>query len=351
MPPIVKKAFRASVAALALVALAAIIYFGWHQIGDAATLHRTWNLGWLCAALMCQLLVYLCIAGMFKLSLRSADTPPAFGFLLYCAFAFLFANRSLPGPAVIGVATLVYLMRGKRIPSIDAQAVAGAFYFSDYAGFFTLIAAVSVPLFVGQPNHAVTIAYVVAIAIIGASAVFAVFVFVVPELPIRIVASVASFSAHLVGRPELVGTWNVFVRESITGLHSKIVAAASSPERLAGYFLLSLVMHLAEVSTVVFGARAAGISLAFDAAAASYVGGNLASIVSVLPGAVGFYEAGMIGTMHVLGHLSLGDCAVCTLTYRVLSFWAPLPVVGSLLLKVSREGLHGASKQDNVSRT
>jgi uncharacterized membrane protein YbhN (UPF0104 family) len=107
---------------------------------------------------------------------------------------------------------------------------------------------------------------------------------------------------------------------------------------------------MAEVATVACGAKAAGITLAVPAAAASYVGGNLASIVSVLPGAIGFYEAGMIGTMHIIGHLAVGDAAVCALTYRVLSFWAPLPAVISVLLRVSRSGISSAGSRKAVNQ-
>jgi uncharacterized protein (TIRG00374 family) len=134
------------------------------------------------------------------------------------------------------------------------------------------------------------------------------------------------------------------VERFVLSLHGKIMSATKSPLKLAAYYLLSILMHCAEVATVLCGAKAAGIPLSIPAAAVSYVGGNLASIISVLPGAIGFYEAGMIGTMHVAGHISLGDATVCAMTYRLLSFWAPLPVVANVLLKASKEGFLGSRR-------
>jgi len=342
MPEQVKRIFRAAVALLSLAALLIIIRLGWSQLRDAASLHRHWHFLWIAAAIFAQFIVYICIGGMFKLSLKSQGWTLDPKFLLYSAFAFLFANRSLPGPAVAGVATLVYLMRGKSVPAMDAQAAAAAFYFADYAGFFTLIAAVSVPLLYGQPNHSVRMIYLIGLLLIVVAAVIVLAILARPRPLASALSKAAKVFRGRRGR-ETDANWGALVESSILQLHGKIVSAARSPAQMAAYYFLSVVMHAAEVTTVLCGARAAGITLFAPAAAVSYVAGNLASIISVLPGAIGFYEAGMIGTLHVAGRLTLGDAAVCALTYRLLSFWAPMPAVVNVLFKVSRDGLRGVS--------
>jgi uncharacterized protein (TIRG00374 family) len=339
MPEYVKRIIRAVTAWLSLAALLAIIRLGWGQLRDAASLHRHWHVEWIAVAIFAQLIVYMCIAGMFKLSLNRQFKSISPSFLMYAAFAFLFANRSLPGPAVAGVATLVYLLRGKSVPSMDAQAAAAAFYFADYAGFFTLIAAVSVPLLGEQPNHSVRLIYLTGLIIIVFAALLAIALFARPRPIVGFAAKIAGAVRRIVFPRRAGNDWANTAEISILQLHGKIMSAMQSPSRLAGYYVLSLVMHASEVATVMCGARAAGIILYAPAAAVSYVAGNLASIISVLPGAIGFYEAGMIGTLHVSGNLSIGDAAVCAMAYRVLSFWAPLPVVVNVLLKVSREGM------------
>jgi len=322
-----------------LACLVIIIFLAWHQLRAAASLHRHWHVVWIFGAVLAQIFVYLCIAAMFRLSLeRNVQKLPT-GFLLYCAFAFLFANRSLPGPALAGIATLVYLMRGKSVPAVDAQAAAGSFYFADYAGFFTLIAAVSFPLLASQTNEAVRLGYQLTVAGIAAVAVAAVLIAVRPAKTIALVSNMVSNVQRLLGVRITTTSWSEQVTTSLTTLHQRLLTIANSPRDLAAFFLLSLLMHCAEVATVVLGAKAAGVTITAPVAAASYVAGNLASIISVFPGAVGFYEAGMVGTLHLLGKTSVGDAIVCTVIYRLLSFWAPLPVVVSLLIRVSKEGI------------
>jgi uncharacterized protein (TIRG00374 family) len=334
-------ALRAVVAVASIVALILIIHLGWAQMKVAAALHRHWDLRWLVAAMLAQLLVYTCIAAMFKLNLGSRSKTLPVMFLLYVAFAFLFANRALPGPALMGVATLVYLLGKRGVTSTNSSAAAAAFYFSDYAGFFVLIVAVSAPLFLDQPNHSIRIVYLISVLIVIAFGAFAVWAIV---RPMKAVDLLAKSARSLVRAPKFQQYLTRLLdtaRRYILTFRDNIMLSMRPPMKILAFVALSIGMHAAEIATIVFGASAAGLTITVPVAAASYVAGNLASIISALPGAVGFYEAGMIGTMHGVGHIPYGDAAVCTLTYRLLSFWAPMPIVLHVLTKIAKDGISG----------
>ena len=56
----------------------------------------------------------------------------------------------------------------------------------------------------------------------------------------------------------------------------------------------------------------------------AYVAAQLLGMVPFTPGGLGFVEAGLTGAL-VLAGVSAGDAVIATLTYRLASFWLPLP--------------------------
>ncbi len=63
----------------------------------------------------------------------------------------------------------------------------------------------------------------------------------------------------------------------------------------------------------------------------AYVIANLAGMIPITPGGLGFVEAGLTSTL-VLAGVGAGDAVVITLGYRLISFWLPLPFGGIALL-------------------
>jgi uncharacterized membrane protein YbhN (UPF0104 family) len=74
---------------------------------------------------------------------------------------------------------------------------------------------------------------------------------------------------------------------------------------------------LAALSAVGAHPRASLVLLAFCAA-------QLLSQIPVTPGGLGFVEAGLTATLALAG-VSPGDAALATFTYRLFSYWLPLP--------------------------
>ena len=57
----------------------------------------------------------------------------------------------------------------------------------------------------------------------------------------------------------------------------------------------------------------------------AYVAGSLLGMIPLTPGGLGFVEAGLTGMLALAG-VGAGPALVATLAYRLVSFWAPIPV-------------------------
>jgi uncharacterized protein (TIRG00374 family) len=64
----------------------------------------------------------------------------------------------------------------------------------------------------------------------------------------------------------------------------------------------------------------------------AYAAGAVLAMVPITPGGLGFVEAGLTGVLALAG-VAPGDAVLATLSYRLVSFWLPLPAgLGAYLL-------------------
>ena len=56
----------------------------------------------------------------------------------------------------------------------------------------------------------------------------------------------------------------------------------------------------------------------------AYAAGQVLAMIPITPGGLGFVEAGLTGVLALAG-VSAGDAVLATLSYRLVSFWMPLP--------------------------
>jgi uncharacterized protein (TIRG00374 family) len=59
----------------------------------------------------------------------------------------------------------------------------------------------------------------------------------------------------------------------------------------------------------------------------AYAGAKLLALVPLTPGGLGFVEAGLVGTLTLAG-VDAQDALLATLTYRLVSYWLPIPAGG-----------------------
>jgi uncharacterized protein (TIRG00374 family) len=59
----------------------------------------------------------------------------------------------------------------------------------------------------------------------------------------------------------------------------------------------------------------------------AFTAGSLLGMIPLTPGGLGFVEAGLVGTLTLAG-VSAQDAVLATLTYRLVSYWLPIPAGG-----------------------
>jgi uncharacterized protein (TIRG00374 family) len=106
-----------------------------------------------------------------------------------------------------------------------------------------------------------------------------------------------------------------FVRATI-GPHwmGAVVSAAGS----TGFDYLALLCAL----------RAVGAQPRPSLILLAYAGAKLLALIPVTPGGLGFVEAGLVGTLTLAG-VPADDALLATLTYRLVSYWLPIPAGGA----------------------
>jgi uncharacterized protein (TIRG00374 family) len=67
----------------------------------------------------------------------------------------------------------------------------------------------------------------------------------------------------------------------------------------------------------------------------AYAGAGLLALIPLTPGGLGFVEAGLVGTLTLAG-VPAQDAVLATLTYRLVSYWLPIPVGGIAYVVFSR---------------
>jgi uncharacterized protein (TIRG00374 family) len=70
----------------------------------------------------------------------------------------------------------------------------------------------------------------------------------------------------------------------------------------------------------------------------AYAGAKLLVFVPFTPGGLGFVEAGLVGTLTLAG-VSAQDALLATLTYRLVSYWIPIPAGGAAYIMYRRRYL------------
>ena len=121
-------------------------------------------------------------------------------------------------------------------------------------------------------------------------------------------------------RPPLTGVPERLVRErdlilDVVGERWKRALTASIAKWLLDYGVL--VVALAAVGD---HSRLSLILLAYFVA-------QLLAQIPITPGGLGFVEAGLTGTLAIVG-VAAGDAVVATLAYRLFSYWLPIPAGG-----------------------
>lgn len=280
---------------------------------------RPWPLA---AALLFQLLYYVCAAVVVRQCLRLVDFDAPFGWTLHATFLLIFVSRTVPGPAAAGPAAMYYLLEKRGLSKTRAAMVGPLFFAVDYGVFFLLLAVGLAATFLR-----------------GGAVEFSA---VVPLL--LCVFAVAGLLAWLVARPSRLER----LLSGATRTLNRAAAALRLPWRIPSSAALSAVRSVTDMRHRLRAHPGIGVSLAASGAAMllcdvacmascflafdvwvgigpAFLGFCLATagaLISVLPGGLGTFDAAMVAGFTSLGAPRPAALAA-TLAYRVLATWIP----------------------------
>ncbi len=133
-----------------------------------------------------------------------------------------------------------------------------------------------------------------------------------------------------------VRNWTLRRREPLSGLSERLIDERNLIRAVIGArwweaLLTSIGRWGFDFGVLLAVLAAVGADASPSLVLLAYVIGNLAGMIPITPGGLGFVEAGLTATL-VLAGVSAGDAVVITLGYRLISFWLPLPFGGLALL-------------------
>ena len=135
---------------------------------------------------------------------------------------------------------------------------------------------------------------------------------------------------------EKIRNWILRSREPLSGLSERLIDERNLIRGVIGdrwweALLTSIGRWAFDFGVLLAVLVAVGADASPSLVLLAYVIGNLAGMIPITPGGLGFVEAGLTATL-VLAGVGAGDAVVITLGYRLISFWLPLPFGGLALV-------------------
>jgi uncharacterized protein (TIRG00374 family) len=126
----------------------------------------------------------------------------------------------------------------------------------------------------------------------------------------------------------------------ITDLPERLLAERDFVRGTIGGHWRAALLSAAGSTAFDFGAllcalRAVGAEPRPSLVVLAYAGAGLLALIPLTPGGLGFVEAGLVGTLTLAG-VPAHDAVLATLTYRLVSYWLPIPAGGVAYFVFSR---------------
>jgi uncharacterized protein (TIRG00374 family) len=262
---------------------------------------------WLVVAAVLQLGTYFCTAVILKLGLRRAATPVRMRSLVPLGLVKLFIDQVVPTGGIAGTVLIIKALQRRGVP----VALSTAAVVVSLLGFY-LAYAVSVLLCLVIFWWRAHLSPVILSAVTIVSVVTA----VIPVTLLWLTRGGAQEVPHWIRRfPGLKPVLEAFESAPREVLHDRKLLLAA-----AGLQFAIILLDAATLRAMMLGlGYAAPPAVAF----ASFVLASEVATVSLLPGGVGPFEAGSVGTLRVLG-VPLEVAVASTLLLRGFTLWLPM---------------------------
>ncbi len=129
-------------------------------------------------------------------------------------------------------------------------------------------------------------------------------------------------------------------RGKITDLPQRLLAQRDFVRATIGRYWRAAILSAVGSTAFDFGAllcalRAVGADPRPSLVVLAYAGAAVLALIPLTPGGLGFVEAGLVGTLTLAG-VAAQDAVLATLTYRLVSYWLPIPAGGVAYVVFSR---------------
>jgi uncharacterized protein (TIRG00374 family) len=321
--------------AMSLVAVG-LAYLNRQWLIEAVGLVRSASPIWLAAGLVLVLASYFVSSQVLRVILRSLGHRLGAGRLWAITLIAIVTSQSLPAGGVGSYAFLLHSFRRRGVPAGQAALVATLEAFS-YAGAMVLFASFGLAYLAGHalaldtagpPMAAPLLAGLAALVLIGGGAIL-------------LTRPAETLTGWLLGVSWLLGrvlrrprndTWVYNTVAEVTGARELI----GSRKRLLALLMLVQLTALSGHSLgLLLILHSLGASVGAGVVFAAFGIALLTSTFNVLPGGGGTVETVLVITLAGLG---AGAAAVpAVILFRLLNFWAMLPLAGACYLWLSRD--------------
>jgi hypothetical protein len=285
--------------------IAFIMHFGAIEV-FVMTFRRA-DPAWLAAAIVCQIVTYVCAATIWSRVLKRAGSHVAFASLLRLALVELFANQAVPTGGLSGSLMVMHGLTRRGVDPATAITALLIAALSFYAAYFLAGLLGFVALWhSGDLNNAwrsLLVAFVVVVAALATGA-----------LILSRSAGTLVPAALLRLRP--------FAR--LANMLSQVRNDVAGDPRLIGETVaLQLGVFALDATTLWCACQAVGLHVDIGGVYMSFVLASVVATLSPLPLGLGSFEGTCVGLLHVMGG-GLEASLAATLILRGLTLWAPM---------------------------
>ena len=262
---------------------------------------------WLLIGIVLQLGTYFCTALILKLGLKHSHAKVRMRSLVPLGLVKLFIDQVVPTGGIAGTVLIIRALERRKVPvglSTAAVVVSLLGFYLSYAVSVLLCIAI---LWSRSHLKPVILSAVTIVSLITA---------IIPVTLLWLTRGGTRGVPHWMRR--------------FPGLKPVLEAIESAPKEVLHNRKLLLQASALQLAIVVLDAAtlramllAIGVTIPAQVAFASFTLATIASTVTLLPGGVGPFEAGSVGTLRLFG-VHLEAAVAATLLLRGLSLWLPL---------------------------
>jgi len=262
---------------------------------------------WLVVAAVLQLGTYFCTAVILKLGLRRSGTGVRMRSLVPLGLVKLFIDQVVPTGGIAGTVLIIRALQRRGVPIALSTAAVVVSLLGFYLAYAFSVLLCIVILWIRAHLSPVILSVVTIVSAITA---------VVPVTLLWLTRGGAREVPHWIRR--------------IPGLHPVLEAFEAAPKQtlhdrklLLSAAALQFAIILLDAATLRAMLLGLGHTVPPAVAFASFVLASVVATVSLLPGGVGPFEAGSVGTLRVLG-VPLEAAVASTLLLRGFTLWLPM---------------------------